>query len=374
MHWPRSIWAADLLLAVVVTVVAQVELAVLTGGLPLGWFLSNLLVLPALALRRRRPLLAAGLAAVSFALQVFAEALPVAVPFLALLFLLATLGWHASLQHGLLGTTLVLLGGLVPEVAAGTSVADLLVNTVIITGTWLAAHLLRRASDRRVETQVAADRLAREAVLAERQRIARDLHDSMAHALTLITLQAGGARERSTDPQVAELLGGIESTGREALDDLHRLLRLDGRDEEESLGVAALADLVVEARRHDLEVDLRVDLPETVPGTISTTIFRVVQESLTNIVRHSDARVARIGVSRDGAGTVVVRVDDDGVPRPARVAGTGRGLPGLGERVALLGGVLEAGPEPVHTGPREPEWRPGHSGWRVEARIPWSRT
>jgi len=381
MRWPRSIWVVDLLLAVVVTVVAQVELVALTAtdGVPLAWFLGNLLILPALALRRLRPLLATGLAAVGFALQLFTGALPVAVPFLALLVLLASLGWHASLRHGLLGTGLVLLGGLVPEVSRGTNPGDLLVNTVIITGTWLAAHLLRRASDRRVEAQVAADRVAREAVVAERQRIARDLHDSMAHALTLITLQAGSARERSTDPPTAELLGGIESTGREALEDLHRLLRLDGRGEDEALGVAALPDLVAEARRHDLEVDLEVDLAEALPSTLSTTVYRVVQESLTNVVRHSDARVARVGVSRDGAGTVVVRVDDDGAARPSRVTGTGRGLTGLVERVALLGGVVEAGPGASAVA--GPGVSPGvgnehagnrRAGWRVEARIPWS--
>lgn len=359
MGWPQAVWTRDLVVATIATVVAQIELVLVAGSVPAGWFLTNLLILPALALRRVRPLPAALVAAGGFALQLLdMESLPVAVPFLALLFLMASVGWYATLGHGLLALAAVLVGGLVPEVVRGSGAGDLLVNAVILGGTWSGGHLLRRSSDRRILAEVAADRAARDAVETERARIARDLHDSMAHALTLITLQSGSARERSDEPRIRELLAGIEVTGREALEDMHRLLRLVGGEDEGMRGVAALEDLVAEARRSgDLEVDLEVDLPEDIPATLATTVFRVVQEGLTNVLRHSDARSARVGVSPVDEDTVLVEVTDTGRSRPAAVTGTGRGLAGLRERVTLLGGVLESGPAPA--------------GWRLTARLPW---
>lgn len=360
MRGRTAVWWRDLLVATAVTAVAQLELLLVTGGtgVPVPATLSTLVTLPALTLRRVRPLLSAAVAAAGFAVPMAAgEPLGVATPFLALLFLLASLGWYAGTTSGLVGTGLVLAGGLVPQLVRGTTTAaDAVVNSVLIAGTWGVGHVLRRATDRRIAAEVAADRASREAVLAERARIARDLHDSMAHALTLITLQAGGTRERATEPDVRELLGGIETTARSALTDLHRLLRLGGSEGQEALGVTALADLVEDLRRSDLRVDLRVDLPEPVPGTVSTTVYRVVQEGLTNVVRHSDARHARVEVRRDGRGDVVVLVSDDGRTRPPRVPGTGRGLAGLRERVGLLGGVLASGPS--------------GAGWCLEARIP----
>lgn len=348
-------------MAAVFTVAAQVELLLVTAssGVPLGWALGNLMILPALALRRERPLLPALVAAAGFGTQLLTEgSLPVAVPFLGLLFLLASVGWQAPLRYGLIGTFAVLLGGLLPELARGVGPADVIVNAVIITGAWAAGHLLRRASDKRVRAEIASDRAAREAVMAERGRIARDLHDSMAHALTLTTLQAGSARERSTEVATGELLlGSIESTAREALAAMHRLLRVVGGQDERIRGIAALEDLVTAARGADLQVVLAVDLPEEVPGTLSTTVWRIVQEGLTNVVRHSGAGHALVGVAREDTGTVVVSVTDDGPGRPGRTEGAGRGLAGVRERVELLGGVIEAGPS--------------REGWRLEARIPW---
>lgn len=361
MRRPSPAWRRDVILAVVVTVVAQVELVLLTSeeSVPTSWALSNLLLLPSLTLRRVRPLAATIVAAFGFALPVSPAELAVATPFLALLVVLASLGWYASLRHGLLGSGVVLAAGLGRQLLTGTaSPADAIVNVVILVATWATAFLLHRAAQRRVEAEVRADRAAREAVVLERARIARDLHDSMGHALTLITLQAGASRERAGDESVRELLGGIEHTARSALADLNRLLHLGGREGDEALGIPALSDLVAEVGRHDLRVDLQVDLDEVVPATLSTAVYRVVQEGLTNVVRHSASTHARVAVSHDDGGGVVVRIQDDGPARPAKVAGSGVGLVGLDERVGLLGGTLCSGAV--------------GGGWRLEARIPWT--
>lgn len=362
MRWSPGPGSRDLLLALGVTGVAQAELLIVAPGpgLPIGSLVANLVILPAFILRRSRPVVSAVIAGVGLMVPVGGDQVSgVATPFLALLFLLASLGWYASLRGGLVGTVMVLAGGAIPLILwDGTPLADLVVNVVIICSAWAAGHLVRRASDLRVAAEIATDRATRDAVLAERARIARDLHDSMGHALTLISLQAGGTRERTAEPSTRELLAGIESTARTAMSDLHRLLRLAGREGDEALGVSAITDLVEDVRRSDLEVAMRVDLPEVVPATVSTAVYRVVQEALTNIVRHSDARAASVDVSRDGDGHVVVIVRDGGRPRSPQLGGSGLGIRGLQERLALLGGWLEAGPS--------------SGGWRLKAVIPWA--
>jgi signal transduction histidine kinase len=119
--------------------------------------------------------------------------------------------------------------------------------------------------------------------------------------------------------------------------------------------VASLPDLVEGVERAGLAVDLDVNLAGELPQSLSTTVYRVVQEALTNVVRHSEASRAQVGVESDEH-RVVVRVSDDGTPRPARTRGTGRGVAGLRERVALFGGEVESGP--------------GTGGWCLEASIP----
>lgn len=342
-------------IAVVVTALALVELFLVAGGLPVSWVLGALVLLPALALRRVRPLTSVLMAAAGFALPMDPPALGVAIPCLILLLLLASLGWRAPFRPGLVGVGVVLVAGLVRQIPTGTlSVGDALVNGVIIVGAWTAAFLLQRAQERRIASEVQADRAAREAVTAERARIARDLHDSMGHALTLITLQASGCAERAVDPDTRTLLTGIERTARTALTDLGRLLRLSGHEGDEALGVAALPDLVAEVRGRIPDVELHVDLPEVSTG-LSTAVYRIVQEGLTNVVRHSAAERVVVTVGRDEA-ALQVEVWDSG---PARTGnpGTGQGLLGLQERVRLLGGKLEAGPS--------------GQGWRLTVRLPW---
>lgn len=295
---PRAPWARDLLLGAVLTLVAEAELLLLdpaeVDGPVAAHHALNLLVLPAVALRRRTPLGSIAVAAVGLVFTPLMGSAPTATPYLVLLFLLGSLGWHAGTRDGLLGTAAVLVLGVGLDAAANDfRFADLVVNTVIVTLAWAGAHLVRRATDRRVAAEVAADRAARAAVEEERGRIARDLHDSLAHALTLMTLQAGGARERVTEPLALEVLGSIETSGRQALDDMHRVLGLLGPASPDAPDLAHLPELVEGVRGSGLDVDLRV-VADDLPPSVSTTVYRVVQEALTNVVRHSAAASARV--------------------------------------------------------------------------------
>ena len=359
----RSPWVRDAAVAVLVTAVAELELwtaADQVEGSLGGNAALNLLALPALTLRRVSPLASALVAAVSMVLQPLAGTAPVATGFLVVLFVLASLGWHAGTRTGAVGVTAVVAGGLVFDATTDDFVlADLVVNVVLLVATWVAGRAVRVASDRRVAAEVRADRDARLAVQEERGRISRDLHDTVAHALTLITLQAGAGRERTDDSGTAELLGGIESAARHGLEEMHRFLRLLDSTPQEQPGLTHLAGLVEGARRGGLDVVVDVDVNDAVPTGVSTAVYRVVQEALTNVVRHSDAVSAEVAVRRDG-GDLVTVVASQGRPRSAGLPGSGRGLVGLRERLAAIGGTVESAPT--------------ERGWRLEARIPVTGT
>ncbi len=348
----------DLLLATLVTGVALLELWLVADqveGPLMGHLVLNLLILPVLAFRRTWPLVATLLAALGVALQPLVGSSPVATGFLGLLFVLASLGWYADTRTGVIGVSAVLAGGVVAEVGASNFlVADLVVNLVIIVAAWAGARGVRVATDHRIAAELAADRSARVAVQEERARISRDLHDSLAHALTLITLQAGGARERTSDPLAEGALGTIEDTGREALADLQRCLRLLEASSGEPPGITHLPDLVEGVRRSGLSVCLAVD-PGPVPQGVSTAVYRVVQEALTNVVRHSDASTVSVAVTRTDH-ALVTEVSSVARTKAPVSTGSGRGLVGLRERLALFGGTLESRPTP--------------DGWRLQARIP----
>ena len=358
MSLPRSPLARDVLVGSLATVVAELELWLVADrieGSLVGHALVNLLVLPALALRRVSPVGSAMVGAASLALQPVVGPAPVAMGFLVLLVVLVSLGWHASTRRGAVGVAAVVAGGLVFDATTDDFLlADLVVNVVIIVAAWAAGRGMRVASDRRVAAEVEADRSARRAVQEERGRISRDLHDSLAHALTLITLQAGSARERTSDPVAGSSLGTIEETGREALGDMHRFLELLATPVGEPPGLDHLPDLVEGVRRSGLTVDLDV-VSGPVPQGVSTAVYRIVQEGLTNVVRHSDATRASVAVRREDRSLVTV-VCSTGRARPPATPGSGRGLVGLRERLSLVGGSVESAATA--------------NGWRLEARIP----
>jgi signal transduction histidine kinase len=206
-------------------------------------------------------------------------------------------------------------------------------------------------------------------VVEERLRLARELHDVVAHAISVIAVQSGvGAHVAKTQPEeAAKALAAIEVTSRAALIELRRLLgvlRQEGEPEGSLAPVPGLADLdalLAEVAKAGLGVRLRVEgTPSPLPAGVDLSAYRIVQEALTNVVKHAGPARAQVVVGyRDHDVTVEVTDDGRGVTAPtgdgrARV---GHGLIGMRERVQVFGGDLEAGP------------RPG-GGFRVAARLP----
>jgi signal transduction histidine kinase len=190
---------------------------------------------------------------------------------------------------------------------------------------------------------------ARERRLAERNRLARELHDSVGHALTATTLQAGAARAVfDTDPEFARrALAAIEEVGRAAMDDLDHVL---GVLREDTPAVGRSGDL--DRLLQDIGVDVEADIGAT---DLSPDAFRIAQESLTNAAKHGSGRIIfRIAESADEVTIEVINPIAG-----ARRRSGGRGLAGMRERVRLLGGSLEAGPV-----------EPAGDTWRVLARLP----
>jgi signal transduction histidine kinase len=241
---------------------------------------------------------------------------------------------------------------------------------------WISAEFTgaRRAYDREVEARLLVaederDRRAVEAVAAERTRIARELHDVVAHAVSVMIVQADGASYTlRRDPDRAEAaLNNISATGRQALSELRRtvsLLRTEHPDDSlPQYGTAALAKIVERMRSAGLTVQLEQsgDIDE-LPPAIALGIHRLVQESLTNVLRHGGSTPrARVVVARRERDVLVQIVDDgSGSGHGASVSatdGTGNGVLGMRERVAVLGGDLSVG-------------RRRDGTWAVRAELP----
>ncbi len=333
-----------------------------------GWVLAlspNALLL----VRRRYPVAALGAATL---LYLWASAsqgdsnAPLAVPFFAY-----SVGLTRPLR---VSATFVGLAALALSTATfyGPGDPDALVIVVwllLFGGGWLLAVIVRRNQDRAQLLSRAVDDLesrqaevAAEAVADERARIARELHDAVGHAVNVMVLQAGAAR-LSGDPRKAfDALHEVESLGRTALTDLDHLLGLLDDSDAPIRGTAKttpdIAVMVEEMRAAGADITLVDDCPAPVGRHVGAAAYRIVQEALTNALKH--AGVAHIEVTLSCTGTHLhLQVVDDGRLPPPHLppGGGGRGIAGMTERAKVLGGRLTAGP--VEGG-----------GFRVEAVLP----
>ncbi|WP_369214086.1 sensor histidine kinase [Streptomyces flavofungini] len=218
-------------------------------------------------------------------------------------------------------------------------------------GALLGAGHLTALAARRLLGPSPAERLAlmeeRTEQLLERNRIARELHDSLGHALTVAVVQAGAARAAADPEFTARALEAVEETGRAALEDLERVLRVLREDGQPVSGRPTLADadrLVQSARASGATVDVGVTGPvERLPGPVSREGYRMLQEALTNVLRHSGPVPVRLRIAVDD-GRMVMDVRN---PLPGTAGSTGRGgsgLRGIRERATLLGGRATTGP------------------------------
>lgn len=219
--------------------------------------------------------------------------------------------------------------------------------------------------DRAETAERTREEQARRRVYEERLRIARDLHDLVAHALVAINVQAGvAAHVADPDPETnRRTFRGIKDVSGEALADLRGTLGiLRVADEEAPIaptaGLADLPDLRSRLEGTGVTVTLGVETgAEPLPAAIESTGFRIVQEALTNVIRHAAPTSARVDVRRDGAAVVVEVTDDGPSEQRSRESGSGNGVLGMRERARAVGGTLDAGP------------RLG-GGWQVRARLP----
>jgi len=270
--------------------------------------------------------------------------------------------------YGISIAVLVFVASMLPN----KSVGNYLWPLVLFSAVWAAGFFLSSRSQQIAEAAERADRAeqareeeARAAVAEERARIARELHDVVGHSVSVMTVQAAAARRLLLPEQERErqALLVVEQTGREALAEMRRLVGVLRRPEEApalapqpSLG--HVDKLVAQAQDAGLPVELHVEgKPVQLPAGVDLTAYRLVQEGLTNAVKHARAERAEVLV-RYSDGQVEITVRDDG-RGGGDGNGSGHGLVGMRERVSVYGGELEAGPRP-------------EGGYALHARLPVS--
>jgi signal transduction histidine kinase len=311
-----------------------------------------------LAFRRRLPVTSYGVGTAALAVEAL-WLTPGGLSTLPNLIGLFSVGHHAGRRQALWGPVIML-----PGVAAYFAGEDGPVPPAVPAGVvfaWLFTWAAGYAGARRRERQEGDRRLMRrDAVLDERHRVARELHDLIGHTMSVMLVRTGAARVvLDRDPDKArEILAGVERTGREALDELDRVLGVLRRDDGADLqpGLAELPRLVERMAEAGMAVTVDVDPPPPgLPGSIDLSAYRIVQEALTNAFRHGRAASATV-VVRCAGQRVVVEVTDDGAGPPPGYQ-PGRGLLGIAERVAVFGGTIDHG-------------RGDRGGFRVRAVLP----
>lgn len=386
----RAPWF-DVALAAAITVVAFAGFRAYTAvfdenGIeaPATWISVSLLLVTCVPLVWRRvfPLSVALVVGAAFTALRWIEVPEFDMSSLALFVALYSAGafggrWRHLTRAAVVLPSLALIGYRLVVVDGDLAGGDLLwirVSTVLLNvGFFAAAWWLGDGARRRrlaetdlrartAELEAEREENARRAILDERVRIARELHDVVAHHVSVMGLQAGAARRAfEQDPDAArEALRTVEHSGREAVRELHQLLGFlrqgEGAADDPQPGLSRLPGLVEQVGEAGLDVELEVDPGLAVPDSVGLSAYRIVQEALTNSLRHGGALRASVRIAPEQDGLSVV-VDDDGAAAPPTGGAGGHGLLGMRERAALHQGRFDAGPRP-------------EGGWRVEAFLP----
>jgi signal transduction histidine kinase len=281
-----------------------------------------------------------------------------------------SLAGYASLALPM-GALIIVRGGM-PQALGGLVQTELSVAACWVLGSWARERraYVGTVEDRATRAEREREAEAERAVGQERQRIARELHDVVTHHVSVIVIQAGAAlralERRPTDAR--EAIEAIDATARLALADMRRMLGILGTPSADSgedgakepmPGLDRLGELLESVRAAGLPVELSIDgTPRPLEPGVELSAYRIVQEALTNTLKHATGARARVDV-RYGPEMLEVQVADRGgrgEPAPGAVDSGGRGLIGMRERVAMFGGDLEAGPR--------------DGGFRVVARLP----
>ena len=362
----------DAFLAVVLTVLVQAEVWLspgpdpdeipvrfAVGGTLFGAVAACIFTI-ALAWRRRAPLAVLGLAFPAVALARTASLDSTIALTAAVMVATYSAGAHTRGQAAVVAAAGV--AGLVALtiLRASTGVeepSDVVLPLSLFAGPWLAGLALRERRDREVVLEERATILQRErieqgrtAVAEERARIAREMHDIVAHAMSVIVLQARGARRTlRDDPQATRTaLDAIESISSGALAEMRQLLGTlrddDGAPRAPEPGLADLDGLIAHLRQADVHVGLEVSgAPTDLPPSIDRAAYRILQEALTNVLRHAGATSATVSIGYRPE-SLELTVRDRGASRADEPV-DGRGIAGMRERAESFGGTLEAGPE-----------------------------
>jgi signal transduction histidine kinase len=377
----------DVLLAAGVLVVAQVETWMTTSFQPKPSLalLAVLMTVP-LAWRRRAPF--GVLVVVGIAGAVVGTGWPelnALYTFIAVVVAVFSVGAYAEPRRSVVGCALVLgwfwAGALIDNAGrpGQRGPSDFVFVTVVFGGAWLLGRALRGRGLQAAQLQQRAAQLeadqqaqARAAVAAERARIARELHDVIAHSVSVMVIQAGAAEQllEDTPERARGPLEAVQDTGRQTILELRRLLGILREDGQElSLapqpGLAGLELLMEEMRLAGLSVQLRVEgQPGRLPPGIDLAAYRIIQEALTNTLRHAGPAHAEVLVRYQQHAVELEVLDDGNGPGPNNGASgaSGHGLVGMRERVALYGGTLEAGPRTTT--------KAAGTGYAVRARLP----
>lgn len=363
----------DVLLAAAVGALAALELW-LKPALEPSWAAVplELAAAAALAWRRRVPVVTTAFVSVALALETIAG-VPIQqplIPLVALLIAVYSLVVHAPLERVFAGLAITGVALALAVTSQREGVDNFIFGVIWVGGAALVGRFVRSRLEEARELERRTQRLEREreeqarlAVAEERRRIARELHDVVAHSLSVVVVQAGAAEEMlRRDPERAlEPIRSVQETGRTALAEMARLLGVL-REYGEEIGLAPqpgldeLSTLVEETRAAGLPVELSIEGEQRpLPLGVELSAYRIVQEALTNARKHAGNARARVTV-RYGSDALEVEVVDDGAGRDNGAVG-GFGLVGMRERVAVFGGSLDASPRPT-------------GGFGVHARLP----
>lgn len=345
---------ADSMLALALTLIGVGGAAVerdRAADVALAFLLLGLQTLP-LAFRRKRPLLVLGIvltATVVGTVSVGRFFNPLGV-LVALYTVAAHCQRRTAIRAGLI-SGLVLAVPVLHESSYNPTAA--IFKLALLAAGWMFGAYLGELRSRAARAQREKEIETRRAVAEEQARIARELHDVLAHSVSVIVVQAAAAGDvfDSNPERARDALGSIEATGRQALADLRRVL--DGvrpvdagaADLGPQPGLSGIGALIDQIRSAGLPVDWRIEgVPFEVPPGIDLSAYRIVQEALTNTLKHAGASRAAV-VVRYGTSELALDITDDGPGRIGNGDGSsGRGIIGMRERVALYGGDLAAGP------------------------------
>ena len=356
-------FVVDALLACVLVVMAEVHAwSGASSGSTAVTASAGLVIAGSVAWRRRAPLAAVAIAMSAVVVQTVLASSPQAL-WLIVTWIVLFYSAGAALSRGraLVALAIGLVGAAIDEAgAADRSVQGFVFGLALVAVPWLAGRAVHRREGRAEALELRSALLERDreeatraAVSDERARIARDLHDMVAHAVSVMVLNAEAADAvlDSEPARTRDQLVSIQRTGRQALAEMTRLLGMLRDGERLELApqprAAELGWLVDEVRAAGLPVSLEIDGEERPlePG-VDLAVYRIVQEALTNTLKHGGGAACAEVVIRYGTAAVTVDVRDDG-QGATRVNGGGHGLIGMRERVALYGGSVQAEPRPT---------------------------